>query len=286
MATTTLDTAPLHPLAVDGTTVAYTDRGSGDPILMIHAGVFGAWFAPLAADPLLASARVVRMLRAGYTGGPPPACDLSIADHARHCAILLETLDAAPAHVVAHSSGSVIALQLALDRPDLVRSLVLGEPPLIDGLVDPADREWLHTTLGPTVGAAVGAAMSGDVETAFRTFMDAACGREHPGVLTAALGPDALDRALVDARYFFTGEAPATRGWTLDDAARARIGVPVLLVQGGASPGPTHRLVARLAATLPRAEVATVDGDDHLLPLRSPHALAELVSTFTGVRAG
>jgi pimeloyl-ACP methyl ester carboxylesterase len=49
--------------------------------------------------------------------------------------------------------------------------------------------------------------------------------------------------------------------------------------RGGASPGPTHRLVERMAAPLPRARVATVDGADHLLPLTHPRELAALVAT-------
>ncbi len=55
-----------------------------------------------------------------------------------------------------------------------------------------------------------------------------------------------------------------------------------LLVQGGASPPPVYRLVARLAAMLPDAQVASVDGEDHLL-LRSPDVLGRLVAEFVRV---
>lgn len=81
----------MQPFPVGGTTVEYTDSGGdGAPILLVHAGVFGAWFAPLAVDPALRDFRVVRMLRAGYTSGSPPTGHLSIGDHAAHCAALLE----------------------------------------------------------------------------------------------------------------------------------------------------------------------------------------------------
>jgi pimeloyl-ACP methyl ester carboxylesterase len=271
----------MQPFPVDGTTVEYADSGGdGPPILLVHAGVFGAWFAPLAADAALRDFRVIRMLRAGYASGPAPTRHLSVADNARHCAALLEALDAAPANVVAHSAGSVVALQLAHDRPDLVRSLVLGEPPVIGSLVAPDDREFVRTVFGPAVGAAIGAAAAGDVPAAYRAFMDAVCGPNHAAVMSAALGPDALDRALRDARYFFSDETRANHEWTFDDDARARVTAPTLLVQGGASPLVVHRLVAHLAGTLRRAEVATIDGDDHLLPLRSPQVLARLVADF------
>jgi pimeloyl-ACP methyl ester carboxylesterase len=277
MATTT-----LHSLAVPGTTVDYVDHGGGgEPMLLVHAGVFGAWFEPLAAEPALEGFRVIRMLRAGYTGGPIPTEHLSIADHARHAATVLEALDATPAHVVAHSSGTVIALQLALDRPELVRSLVLSEPPLLDPLVAPEDLEFLHAQLGPVMGGAMAAAAAGDISAAFDAFMGAVCGPDHRRVIATALGEGALPRAEQDARFFFADEVRAAAEWTFDEHVARRVQQPVLLVQGGASPPPVHRLVAHLAALLPDAEVATVEGDNHLLPLRNPAALGHLVAEFT-----
>lgn len=275
-------TATLTSMAVPGTTVEYVDHGgSGEPILLIHAGVFGAWFEPLAADPALEGFRVIRMLRAGYTGGPAPAEHLGIADHARHAAAVLEALDATPAHVVAHSSGTVIALQLALDRPELVRSLVLSEPPLLDALVAPEDVELLHTQLRPVIGGAMAAAGAGDIPAAYDAFMGAVCGPDHRSVFAAVLGAGAVPRAEQDARFFFADEVRAMGDWTFDADVARRVQSPVLLVQGGTSAPPVHRLVAHLAALLPDAEVATVDGDNHLLPLRSPAALGHLVADFT-----
>jgi hypothetical protein len=64
---------------IDGATIAWTDSGEGDPTLLVHAGVFGAWFAPLAAH---LPGRVIRMLRAGYTDSPPPATLVGMAEHA------------------------------------------------------------------------------------------------------------------------------------------------------------------------------------------------------------
>src|SRR3954451_23208448 len=114
---------------------------------------------PLAAE--LRGHRVIRMVRAGYTGGPVPD-GLTIADHAGHAATLLRRLGAAPAHVVAHSSGSAIALQLAVDSPSCVRTLCLLEPPLVDALADPSDVDELHAAFGPAMAPALGPPPAGD----------------------------------------------------------------------------------------------------------------------------
>lgn len=110
--------------------------------------------------------------------------------------------------------------------------------------------------------------------------MGAICGPDHGAVLTAALGRDGFEEAQRQSRFFFTDELMAVGGWPFDAATARRIPQPVLLVQGGASPPPVHRLVARVAAMLPRADVATIDGEDHLLPLRSPGRLAHAITTF------
>lgn len=70
-------------MSVDGATIAWEDTGdpTAEPTLLIHAGVFGAWFEPLA--PRLPG-RVVRMLRAGYAGGPPPVGPVAFTTRAAH----------------------------------------------------------------------------------------------------------------------------------------------------------------------------------------------------------
>jgi pimeloyl-ACP methyl ester carboxylesterase len=102
-------------------------------------------------------------------------------------------------------------------------------------------------------------------------------------VVAAVLGDDGLARAERESEFFFTNEAPAAGGWTPVDPSG--IAVPTLLVAGSESPGATHRLVARLAGRLPHAEVATIEGANHLLPLTHPREVADLVTTGRVVAA-
>ena len=272
---------PLRDLPVDGGLLRYDDHvRDGEPVLLIHAGVFSGWFVPLAAAPSLDGFRVIRVVRAGYAGGPAPARILTPADHAAHCAALLEALGIDRAHVVGHSSGCTVAMQLAVDRPQLVADLVLSEPPLTPVLIDPADGEGVGATLGRAIGSAIAAAESGDDAAAFAAFMNAVCGRAHREVLTAVLGPSAVASAEHESRTFFANELPGVHRWSFDRQIAARITHPVLLVKGGASPPPVHRLIARLDGLLPHSAVATIDRDDHLLPLRNPDTFGELIAAF------
>lgn len=254
-------------------------------MLLIHGGGLADWFTPLAAEPALRHHRMIRMVRAGYDGAPAPH-GLTVGDHSDHAAALLRDLDAAPAHVVAHSSGCAVALQLALDHPGLVRTLSLCEPPLIDALAAPGDHEMLHAAFGPVIGAAMAATARGDLATAFDTFMTLVCGADHRRVMTDVLGADVVEDAVKHCRYFFTEETPAVNAWTVDPATLGRLRMPVLLVQGGASPPPVHRLVARLAGLIPGATVATIAGANHLLPLTAPTELGRVLDDFIQAVSG
>lgn len=265
----------METLGVPGGEIGYEDRGSGAPLLLVHAGVFSDWFLPLADCAALADFRVIRMRRAGY-GVPPTATGpIDISQHAAHCAVLLDALDVA-AHVVAHSSSAMIAVELAAARPDRVRSLVLYEPAIGGSLLTESER----SLFGPIFEALFESAASGAVGDAFNGFMAAVCGVDYREVIEAALGPDALSRAQKESEFFFREEAPSVLRWSFTAKDAAPISQPSLVVSGGASVQIAQDVASRLASWLPKGEIATMEGTDHMLPLRDPKALAELVVRF------
>jgi pimeloyl-ACP methyl ester carboxylesterase len=254
----------------------YTDSGGdGEPIVMIHAAVFADWFVPFEREPAVAGLRRIRVTRTGYSD-PAPAEPMSVADHAAETADLLRRLEIGRARVLAHSTGCVVALQLALDHPELVGELVLIEPPLIDPLLPPQDRAPVAAAIGPALGAAMGAAAQNDLRTAFDTVLAALCGPQYRSVIESALGRAGLERAERDCGYCFAGEVPALAAWHFDEELARRIEQPVHLVAGGDSPPFTHRLVDHLARMLPDARTTVIPGHNHLLPLTAPTLLADL----------
>jgi pimeloyl-ACP methyl ester carboxylesterase len=254
----------------------YTDSGGpGEPLVLIHAAGFADWFVPFEREPAVAGFRRIRVTRTGYSD-PAPAEPMSVADHAAECADLLHRLGINQARVLAHSSGCVVALQLALDYPDLVGELVLSEPPLIDPLLPPEDRAPVAAAIGPALGAAMGAAAQGDLRTAFDTFLAAVCGPQFRSVIASALGRAGLERAERDCGACFTSEIPSLVGWHFDEQLARRIEQPVQLIAGGDSPDFTHRLIDHLAVMLPNARTTVIPGHNHLLPLTGPALLADL----------
>ena len=104
--------------------------GTGHPALLLHGALLGGrpTWSPLRG--LSAGWRLLVPNRRGYQPGPRADVECQQCD-VRDAAALLSELDE-PAHVIGHSRGAVVALAVARRCPELVRSLVLLEPPPLD----------------------------------------------------------------------------------------------------------------------------------------------------------
>jgi pimeloyl-ACP methyl ester carboxylesterase len=268
----------MIPLPVEAGEISYTDRGAGETVVLVHAGVFSDWFLPLSESRTLDSFRVIRVRRAGY-GGHEPSRHLTIADHAGHLARLADHLGLGRAHWVGHSSGCQIVLQFALDHPHLVETLVLIEPAAGGGFAVPAAEELGRRFVGP----AMQAFHTNDVNTAFDLFMRGVCGEDYGAVLEQRLGTGARDQAIRESAFFFRDEVPAVLESTFSPAQAARIRCPILLAEGedSAVSGPWSQQITTLATTLlPHAAVMRVAGTNHMMPLQDPDSVARLIQDF------
>ena len=104
--------------------------GAGEPVVFVHAGVFADWFGPLMDEPALRRFQLVSYHRIGYAGSSRVTRSTSIAEQAAQLHLLLAQLGLRRVHLVGHSSGALIAMQLALDAPEAVQTLTLLEPAL------------------------------------------------------------------------------------------------------------------------------------------------------------
>ncbi|HET9476174.1 MAG TPA: alpha/beta hydrolase [Dehalococcoidia bacterium] len=266
----------MERVEIDGITLEYEESGSGEPVLFIHGALMADTYRPLLNQPALKGYRFIGYCRRGYAGSSPPNGALSVSDHAADALALLQKLDAAPAHLVGHSSGGAIALQLALDAPKAVRSLTLLEPALLDVPSGGALFEKLGAA-GPVYEA-------GDKAGAVDTFLSGVCGQHYRDVVDARL-PGTLDQAAADADAFFTGELPAVGGWAFTQADAARISQPVLSVMGVETQSavglPVYTEVhERVLDWFPNARPFVLPNAAHLLQVENPQGMAEALSQF------
>src|SRR5213592_397750 len=151
----------LNSARVNGTTLAYRIVGdTGTPVVFIHGSVAdqGDWDRQIAT--FAQTHRVLVYSRRYHPPNPPTNDDQTYSPmlHAEDLAALLLQLDLAPAHVVGSSYGAYTALVLALEHPELVRSVVLGEPPIMPLLTrtpegDALRRSYVAAALDPARAA-------------------------------------------------------------------------------------------------------------------------------------
>jgi pimeloyl-ACP methyl ester carboxylesterase len=104
----------------------YDERGEGEPVVLLHPGGAGvdarAWGPNLNA--VAARFHVFTPERRGHGRTPDVEGPISFELMAKDTIAFLETVVGVPAHLVGCSDGAIVALLVALRRPDLVRRLV------------------------------------------------------------------------------------------------------------------------------------------------------------------
>ncbi len=121
--------------------VHYLEHGAGEPIVFVHGNWASAsWWEPaLARLPQGWRGLAYDMRGRGQTAGPDSS--YSVAALAADLAAFMDALGLASAHLVGHSLGSAVVLQLALEQPERARTLVAVAPPWVDGMPLPEGAE-------------------------------------------------------------------------------------------------------------------------------------------------
>ena len=265
----------MQTAVVDGTLIAYQVAGDGPPVVLIHAAGLADFFAPLQQSVLQRRARVISYHRIGYGQSQAATNSVQISDQARHCQGLLEQLGYQAAHVVGHSSGGVIALDLARRSPQTVATLSLLEP----SLPVASSANLAATVMRP----AFAAYLAGDNTKAIDTFLGGVCGPDYPHLVDRLLPAGARRQAADDAGTVFAVEAPSVGQWDFDPQRLTELTMPVLSVLGERSDEVS--LVSReahelLLAHIPNVEEYVLPGATHFLHLHNPTDLAEALSGF------
>jgi pimeloyl-ACP methyl ester carboxylesterase len=208
----------------------------------------------------------------GYGVGPSwrVGQGTSIDAEALHVAPALGAAGAAPVHLVGHSYGGTVALQLALRWPQRVASVTVYEPVRFALLQHGDAPLWRDiVAAGRHIGAL---ALDGRLDASAQAFVDYWSGTGAWQSLTSARRAAVAQRMpKVQAEFeaLFADDVPF-------EAYRA-LAMPLRIVCGTESPLPARRVAERLAAAVPRAELIRWPGADHMAPLTQPARFAALL---------
>jgi len=225
----------------------YDERGDGEPLVLMHGGLVDSRFLEPNLGPLAERFHVYTPDRRGHGRTPDVDGPITYQLMADDTIAFLEHVVGGPAHLVGHSDGAVVAMLVAMQRPELVDRLVM-----ISGGFDKSgeaapdmefDTDEVVQFLGPAYGE-----VSPDGEAHFPVVAGkvAEMARNEPHVEPAAL-------AAITARTLVM--------YADDD----------LMTLGHA---------VALYDALPDAELSVVPGTSHFLTQEKPHLVNALLVDF------
>jgi pimeloyl-ACP methyl ester carboxylesterase len=207
----------------------------------------------------------------------------STSVHAGDLAALIASLQLGRVHLIGVSYGADIVLRLAVDHPQLVRTLVITEPGLFSWLVTLPEGPKLFAEYAEMMIPAKQAVKDGDLERGMRLYLDSFMGS---GVFDQL--PASVRGRIMDNLRLLTYE-PTKIGEMGPDITReeaAAIQTPTLLLTGEESPKMFLLVSQELARYLQNAEQAQIGEASHLLHVMNPQVYNATVLAFLARHAG
>lgn len=262
-------------LVVDGHDTAYLDAGSGDPVVLLHGGEFGADAALGWEHVIDALARTHRVVAPDMLGFGRTAKVVDFTDgrglRIRHVAALLDVLGIGTAHFVGNSMGAInLLVDQTSARPRLrARSLVAicGGGDILRN--DHVDALYDYDATVEGMRRIVTALFHSPAYPADSDYVR----RRHE----SSVAPGAWE-ALAAARFRRPGAAaPAIPSSERD---YDRITVPTLFVEGAGDKLLPAGWAGALADRVPRGSSAVVAGAGHCPQIEQPAAVTALLLNF------
>ncbi len=257
----------------DGVALNVVAEGDGDPLVLLHGHTLDLRVWDDVAPALVRSGfRVVRYDQRGHGRSASPPCGYRWGDHAADLGEVIRRCAAPRAHLVGLSKGGGIALECALRRPELVRSLALVGPLVPDRVLSDAMIASFREVARAVRGSGAAAAMR-------------AAWLSHPLIASAAGRPGARERLEAMVLTFPAGEYLATsrdapdREWSVTDRL-GEIAAPALVVRGDREVEEFAAMAEALAREMPCARLVVIPDSGHLVPLEQPAALAATLTAF------
>ena len=218
--------------------------------------------------------------------------DYSMEQHIEDLKEFLKYLGNKPVHLVGHSYGALICLHLAIKNPQLVRTLILAEPPAVTLFVSnqPKPKEILKLLLtkpklaldivkfgAKGIAPATKAFKKNDMDKALDIF-----GKATLGIKTYLnLSKSRLDQArtnLIKSELLGSGFLP------LDKDKIRKIKLPTLLISGQESPKIWQDLLFEIKKLIPNSELKIIPKASHIIHEDNVSNYNETVLSFLKTR--
>lgn len=270
----------LKSAFINGDSLHYVDVGKGETIIFIHGtlGDYRVWLPHL--DTFSKQYRVISYSRRyAYPNKQVinDSADYSVTLHADDLAAFIQSLNAGPVHLVGHSYGAYTALLTTMKHPELVKSCVLGEPPVAPLLMKVPGGDTIAAKLFAFAKPAGEAFKAGNDEKAISLFAgwvfgDTSKYMNTPPEMRSAMLANSLELrgAIMSANRF-----PEI---TCDDIKKMH--TPVLLLEGEKTTPFFSVIVHEIDKCLSTNETEKLRGATHGLQMENPADFNKIVLAF------
>ena len=268
----------------NGITLHYVDLGKGVPVIFVHGSLSnGGYWADQVGEFAKHYRAIAYSRRYNYPNSNPVRAGYSAVIDAEDLAAFIGTLHLGRVVVIGHSYGALTALFLAAKHPELVRALVLAEPPAVSLLThlqgDEAKTgkaifEDIQRRMVMPMRQAFG---SGDRDAGIGIFIDYVFNDPHAW---EQMSKSARDETLRDAHEW---DVMMTTGILFPDIAPStirKITTPSLLLSGAKSYPFLGLITEELARLLPNRVAIVLPDAGHQMWYQAPDTCREDVEAF------
>jgi len=278
---------PLPPgvkvMHVNGYDLAYVERGTGTPLILLHGATSDLRSFALQMEPLAKHFRVIAISLRHYWPEPWNGQGaFSAKQQAEDVAAFIKALGVGKVHLLGHSRGGYIALELALAHSDLLRDLVLAEPALLlPGLVPGAgegESKAVNAARDLRIATTNRLIQEGKLDAASEVWTDGINGKGSYQARPAALQQVVRE----NIRTVLGEEHEGKRTITCDEVRKFTL--PVLLIRGEKGSHSTHLALDVLEKCFPDQRHMTIPGAVHTMNRSNPDEFNKAVIDFAAAR--
>lgn len=239
------------------------------PAVLVHSGGFSPRQWRKLRERLVVDRTVIAPALLGYETRWPAGAPFHFRQDVAMLAQKTRELGA-PAHLVGHSYGGLLVLQLALAHPELVRSIAVYEP-VAFGVLEPGEDDAALASIHGLPAYQPDAA--GVDEHWLSTFVDWWNG---PGAWAKL--PADTQQAFREVAWKVSQEVVSLSADATTRSGYAAIGVPTLVIAGEQTQPAERRTVERLAAAIPAATLRLLPGLGHMGPITHASLVNDLIA--------
>ena len=267
-----------------GLALHYVEQGTGTPLIFVHGSLSDGGYWADQIGPFAKHYRAIAYSRRyNYPNVNPVRRGYSAVVDAEDLAAFIHTLHLGKVVVIGHSYGALTALFLAAKHPELVRALVLAEPPAISLLMHlPSDEANTGKAMFEDIQRKMVAPMQqafrkGDHDAGIAAFMDYVFNDPHAW---DKMPESAREDTLRDAHEWDVMMTTGILFPNIEPPTIRRITAPVLLLSGAKSYQFLGLITEELARLLPNRETIVLPDAGHQMWYQAPDVCRRDVETF------